>query len=66
VDVDTKELVSAWVLSILTSSPASVITYEVDFSPYTVVTKKIAFKNPWGTLKKYTVLSSDEEVLKTR
>jgi hypothetical protein len=66
VDVDTRELVSSWLLLTNVTSPAVVRTYDVDVLLGRPVLKKIVFKNPWDLARKFTLVSSDETLMRPR
>lgn len=66
VDVDTRELVSSWLLISTVNTPAVVRTYDVDVLIGRPVQKKIMFKNPWDLPRKFHLVSSDEMLMKPR
>jgi hypothetical protein len=66
VDVDTREMVSSWLLITNVTSPAVVRTYDVDVLVGRPVLKKIVFKNPWDLARKFTLVSSDEMLMRPR
>ena len=55
VDVDSRELVSAWILGTTASAPAAMRTYDVSLVPGSPTLKKIIFKNPWDIPRRFTV-----------
>jgi hypothetical protein len=55
VDMDSKELISAWLLSASATAPAVLRTYDVDVPLGRDVNKKIIFQNPWRIPKRFTV-----------
>lgn len=66
VDTDSKELISAWMLSISAAAPATTRNYDVDILPDRPIHKKIIFKNPWDSSRRFTLTSSDESVMRPR
>jgi hypothetical protein len=66
VDVDTRELVSSWLLNITANAPAVSRVYEVHVTAHKALYKKILFKNPWDVRRKFVLLSSDEDVMRPR
>ena len=66
VDVDSKELISSWLLTTTATAPAVMRTYDVDVANSRPVNKKIVFKNPWDVARKFTLSSSDETVMRAR
>jgi hypothetical protein len=65
VDVDTRALISAWVLLLAAEPPAVSRSYEVEVtrSVDRGVHKKIVFRNPWDTPRRFVLRSSDEAVM---
>jgi hypothetical protein len=66
VDVDTREMVSSWLLITNVTSPAVVRTYDVDVLVGRPLLKKIVFKNPWDLARRFTLVSSDETLMRPR
>lgn len=66
VDVDSKELISAWILSVTSSAPNTTRKYDVDILMKQPINKKIVFKNPWNIFRRFTLVSSDDLVMKPR
>lgn len=66
VDVDTRELISSWLLNISSSAPAVSRAYDVVVSAHAPIYKKILFKNPWDVRRKFVLLSSDEDSMRPR
>ncbi len=66
VDVDSRELLSAWLLSIQASAPAVMRTYDVEVEVGKPQFKKILFKNPWDVRRTFVIGSSDEQLLRPR
>ena len=66
VDVDSKELLNAWVLTLTAGAPATVKTYDVDIVKGKATHKKIIFKNPWDVAKKFVLVSSDDSLMRPR
>lgn len=66
VDVDSKELISAWLLAVSVSPPAIMRSYEVEVPQGRCVHKKIIYTNPWDISRRFTLTSSDESVMRPR
>lgn len=66
VDVDSKELIAAHLLSVQAAAPAVARAYEVEVTVGGTVFKKILFRNPWASIRKFKLLSSDEDIMKPR
>jgi hypothetical protein len=66
VDVDTRELISAWLLFTTAAAPAVMRSYDVDVTTTRPTQKKIIFKNPWDMSRKFVLVSSNEEVMRPR
>jgi hypothetical protein len=66
VDVDSRELISAWIVSISSSAPPVMREYDFELLEGTDVHKKIVFKNPWNVPRRFLLSSSDETVMRPR
>ena len=66
VDVDSRELLSAWLVNIQATAPAIMRTYDVEVEVNKPIFKKILFKNPWDVRRKFILSSSDEQLLRPR
>lgn len=66
VDVDSRELLSSWLLNIAATAPAVSRVYDVAVSAHQPLYKKILFKNPWDVHRKFVLLSSDEAIMRPR
>lgn len=66
VDVDTRELVSSWILHSTVSAPVIMRSYDVDMVAGQHLAKKIVFKNPWDIARRFFLQSSDETVMRVR
>ena len=66
VDVDARELISAWLLTLNVVAPPTTRRYDVEVSSDHPVNKKIIFRNPWDMQKRFTLNSSDETAMKPR
>jgi hypothetical protein len=66
VDVDTRELLNAWILTATVNAPAAMRTYDVEVGRGRGTNKKIIFKNPWDTPKRFHLVSSNEKIMKPR
>ena len=65
VDVDTHELVCAWLLSAASSAPLVTKTYDVEVAlgGTRPSHKKIRYHNPWDRPRAFKLLSSDEALM---
>ena len=63
VDVDTHELVSAWLLTTAASPPMVTRTYDVEVPLGRISHKKIRYHNPWDRPRSFKLLSSDESIM---
>lgn len=66
VDVDTHELVAAWLMTAVSSQPTITKTYDVELQLGKAATKRIPYRNPWNRPKSFGLVSSDENVLRPR
>lgn len=66
VDEDSRELVSAWLVTVAATSPAVMRAYDVDVPVGRPLHKKIVFKNPWDVPRSFRLASSDEAIMRPR
>ncbi|RYY70244.1 hypothetical protein EON63_22820 [archaeon] len=66
VDIDTREVVGSYLLTITCTTPSVTRVYEVRSPPDRGLYKKILFKNPWDMQRKFVLVSSDDEVMRPR
>jgi len=67
VDVDSRELISAWLVMISSTSPAIMRTYDVEVQAGAIpLHKKIIFNNPWDTSRKFILSSSNESLMRVK
>ena len=76
VDIDSGALVSAWLLLLAVAAPAVTRTYDLIVPAAGSAggsggdgggtSKKIVFRNPWEVARRFSLLSSDEEVMVPR
>ena len=66
VDTDSRELISAWLLTTTATAPAVMRSYNVEVGAGKVVNKKIMFKNPWDGSRRFALSSSNKEVMRVR
>ncbi len=66
VDVDSRELISAWILLISATSPSVMRSYDVAVSAGRPIHKKIVYSNPWDVGRRLTLVSSDESIMRPR
>lgn len=65
-DADSRELLSAWLVSIQANSPAVMRSYDVEVPMNKALYKKILFKNPWDIRRRFVLTSSDEALMRPR
>jgi len=66
VDLDTKELVCAWLVNVTSNLPVITKVYDVVLPCDCSVSKKLSFSNQWDKSRRYKLLSSDEGVMRPR
>ncbi|CAM9334375.1 unnamed protein product, partial [Phaeothamnion confervicola] len=66
VDVDTKELVGAWLAAATAAPPVVTKTYEIDLAAGRQCHKRIAYVNPWPRARVFRLASSDDSLLRPR
>jgi Ca2+-binding EF-hand superfamily protein len=66
VDTDSRELISAWLLTTTATAPPVMRSYNVEMGAGKVINKKIMFRNPWDTTRKFALSSSNPEVMRPR
>ncbi|KAJ8607018.1 hypothetical protein CTAYLR_006253 [Chrysophaeum taylorii] len=66
VDVDTRDLVAAWLLTAVAASPAITKTYDVELPLDRPATKRIPYRNPWNKPKALALVSSDPALVRPR
>jgi Ca2+-binding EF-hand superfamily protein len=66
VDMDTKELVCAWLVTVNTNLPVITKVYDVQLPVGCTCSKKLSFTNQWDKTRRYKLLSSDEEIMRPR
>jgi len=66
VDLDTKELVCAWLVNVTANLPVVTKVYDVQLPVDSVVSKKLSFMNQWDKNRRYNLLSSDEGLMRPR
>lgn len=66
VDTDSRELISAWLLTTTATAPPVMRSYNVEVSAGKVINKKIMFRNPWDTTRKFALSSSNADVMRPR
>lgn len=59
VDLDSHELISAWLVKATAALPEVSKTFDVDLSCGHAAHKKIAYVNPWNEPRKFTIRTSD-------
>lgn len=66
VDTDSRELISAWLLTTTATAPPVMRSYNVEVGAGKVINKKIMFRNPWDTTRKFALSSSNDAVMRPR
>lgn len=66
VDTESRELISAWVLIAHAKAPEVLRHYDVTAVLGAPQNKKIVFQNPWDVPRKFTMVSSNEALMKPR
>lgn len=67
VDVDSRELISAWKVTVVSTPPAvSVRKYDVDTSSGKPTSKKILFRNQWNLRRTFRLLSGNPSILEVK
>ena len=66
VDVDSKELISAWIITTFSTTPQALITYDIELIPNKNVMKKVLFKNQWNNSRKFRLVSSADSIMQAR
>ena len=66
VDVDTKQLVAAWILTCVAAPPQVTKDYDVDVRVGEAAHKKISYENPWNRRRSYQLMSSDPNVMRPK
>jgi hypothetical protein len=65
VDVDSRELISAWIVMLSTTAPTVMRSYEVEVGSQ-AIHKKIVYSNPWDVTRRFSLTSSDDAVMRPR
>jgi len=66
VDVDTKELVAAWLVTTSSAAPIVSRTYDVDVAVGKSSHKKIAYLNKWDRPRNFSLRTSEPSVVKAK
>lgn len=66
VDVDSMEIVGAWLATATAMPPVVTKTYEVDLQLGRACHKRIVYSNPWSSTRLFRLVSSDPRVLRPR
>lgn len=66
VDVDSTEIVGAWLATATAMPPVVTKSYDVDLPVGRASHKRIAYSNPWSTTRLFRLSSSDSAVLRPR
>lgn len=66
VDVDSMEIVGAWLATATAMPPVVTKSYEVDLPVGRACHKRIAYSNPWTSTRLFRLSSSDPNILRPR
>lgn len=66
VDVDSMEIVGAWLATATAMPPVVTKSYDVDLPPGRACHKRIAYSNPWNSTRLFRLASSDPTILRPR
>lgn len=66
VDVDSMEIIGAWLATATAMPPVVTKSYEVDLPLGRECHKRIAYSNPWNSTRLFRLASSDPSVLRPR
>ena len=66
VDVDTKQLVCAWLLTAVASPPQVTKEFDVDVVLNQPAHKKVSYDNPWDRKQTYRLRSSNPNVMRPK
>eukprot|EP00903_Cladosiphon_okamuranus_P007182 g6974.t1 len=66
VDVDSMEIVGAWLATATAMPPVVTKSYEVDLPLGRACHKRIAYSNPWNSTRLFRLASSDPTILRPR
>lgn len=66
VDVDSMEIVGAWLATATAMPPVVTKSYEVDLPLGRACHKRIAYSNPWNSTRLFRLASSDPKIVRPR
>lgn len=66
VDVDSKQLVCAWLLTAVASPPQVTKEFDVDVALNAPAHKKVSYDNPWDRVQTYRLRSSNPNVMRPK
>lgn len=66
VDVDSLEIVGAWLATATAMPPVVTKSYEVDLPLGRACHKRIAYSNPWNSTRLFRLASSEPTILRPR
>ncbi|KDO29066.1 hypothetical protein SPRG_06121 [Saprolegnia parasitica CBS 223.65] len=66
VDVDSRDLVGAWLLNTTVSEPVVTKVFDVTLPTGVPVLKKISYRNPWDEDRNFVLRSNDASIMKPR
>ena len=66
VDMDSMEIVGAWLATATAMPPVVTKSYEVDLPRDRDCHKRIAYANPWSSTRLFRLASSDPKILRPR
>lgn len=59
VDVDTSEIVGAWLANVTAQQPLVTKAYDIDLAVASTMHKRISYTNPWPATRVFRLSSSD-------
>eukprot|EP00953_Heterococcus_sp_UTEX-ZZ885_P009704 5698-Heterococcus_DN1.PRE.2 len=66
VDIDTRELVGAWLATATAQAPVVTKAYDLELPIGKATHKRIAYANPWSTARTFRLSSSNEQLMAVR
>jgi nephrocystin-4 len=66
VDIDTRELVGAWLATATAQAPVVTKAYDLEVPIGKATHKRIAYANPWSTARTFRLSSSNEQLMAVR
>ena len=66
IDVDSREIISGWVVVTNVTAPQVLRHYNVTISSGQQLHKKIVFTNPWSRQRRFAIHSSNENIMQSK